>query len=521
MSILNVENLSHDFGDKVIFKNISFRLLKGEKIGLVGANGSGKTTLMNVLTGKLLPDEGIIMWSNNLKKGYLNQHYLLQEGMTIRDTLKAAFSDLYDLEAEIQSLSCELSDGSLSEETMNNKLRKLGNIQEQLYSSDFFQVDSKIASMSEGLGISMLGLDTTVDKLSGGQKTKVMLAKLLLSEPQLLLLDEPTNYLDKDHVEWLADYLCNYKNSYIVISHDTTFLNKITNVIYHLQFANLKRYPGNYEAFLRLKEEEEKVYIAQYHRQQQEIKRLEQFVNSNIVRASTTKRAQSRQKMLDKMDRMEKPKSSIKPSFHFKNCREPGKLIFESNNLEIGYSYPLMKDISLKLTRGEKVALTGCNGIGKTTLLKTIMGLNEKLGGSISYGEYLYPVYYAQEFHYKSDITPLDEVRSDFPSLTQKEIRRALALCGLKEEHIFQSMKSLSGGEQSKVRLCKMMLQPANWLVLDEPTNHLDAPAKEALKESLKLFKGTVLLVCHESLFYEDWITDQWNMESMLVVRNS
>lgn len=517
MSILNVENLSHSFGDKVIFKNISFRLLRGEKIGLVGANGAGKTTLFNMLTGRLLPDEGIIKWSNTSRIGYLDQHSELPAGMSIRDILRTAFTELYDLEEQIQSLSNKLAD--LDEVDADRVLRRIGDMQDKLYSSEFFRIDSLIDTMSAGLGIDALGMNFEACRLSGGQKTKVLLARLLLSSPDLLLLDEPTNYLDREHIVWLTDYLTNYKNSFIVISHDTGFLNDIVNVIYHLQFASIKRYQGNYNTFLKLKDEEEKRYISEYRNQQEEIKRLEQFVRSNIVRAATTKRAQSRQKKLEKMERLEKPKTLIRPYFSFRNCREPGRLIFESNDLDIGYSYPLMKDINLKLTRGEKIAVSGCNGIGKTTLLKTIMGITPKLGGSISYGEHLRPVYYEQEFYYKNQITPMDEIWREYPELTKKEIRKALAQCGLREEHVLESMCQLSGGEQSKVRLCKLILKPSNWLILDEPTNHLDVDSKEALKESLNAFQGTVLLVCHESEFYEDWVTGVWNMENLLAVR--
>lgn len=520
MSILDVENLTHGFGDKVLFKNISFRLLKGEKIGLVGANGAGKTTLFNILTGRLLADEGVVRWSNTSKLGYLDQHSVLENGKSIRNTLRDAFEQLYKLEAEIQSVSEKLTDDTMSKQEMNRLLNKIGNLQDKLYSSEFFEIESRIDIMAAGLGIDALGMDTEVDKLSGGQRTKVLLAKLLLSAPDLLLLDEPTNHLDKEHVEWLVEYLSSYKNSFIVISHDTGFLNRIVNVVYHLQFASIKRYPGNYDTFLKLKGEEEERYITEYYRQQEEIKKMEQFIKSNIVRASTTKRAQSRQKQLDKIQRLEKPKTNVKPYFEFKKSRDPGKLIFESRNLEIGYSYPLMKEINLKLTRGEKIAITGCNGIGKSTFLKTVMGLIPKLGGNISLGEYLQPVYYEQELHYDSDITPMEEVWNEYPTLTQKEVRKALALCGLKEEHVLQNLRQLSGGEQSKVRLCKLVLKPSNWLILDEPTNHLDTVAKDALKQSLKTFEGTILLVCHESEFYEDWITDIWNMEKLLVTQN-
>ncbi|MDP4089657.1 MAG: ABC-F family ATP-binding cassette domain-containing protein [Bacillota bacterium] len=518
MSIFNVENLTHGFGDKVLFKDVSFRLLKGEKVGLIGANGSGKTTLFNILSGRLLADEGVIKWSHASRIGHLDQHSSLEEGKSIRDTLRDAFRELYKLEEEMQQHSEKLSDSIQDERAMNKILKRIGDIQDKLYSSGFFEIESRIDTMAAGLGIDILGMDTEVNKLSGGQRTKVLLARLLLSSPDLLLLDEPTNYLDAEHVEWLSEYLSSYKNSFMVISHDTGFLNRVVNIIYHLQFTDIKRYPGNYDAFIKLKDEAEKKYITDYYRQQEEIKRLEQFVKSNIVRASTTKRAQSRQKMLDKIDRLEKPKTAPKPYFDFKTCRDPGKLIFESRELDIGYSYPLMRNINLKLTRGDKIALTGCNGIGKTTFLKTVMGMIPGLGGRISYGEYLQPVYYEQEFHYRSGLTPMEEIWNEYPDLTQKEVRKALALCGLKEEQVRQSMSSLSGGEQSKVRLCRLILKPCNWLILDEPTNHLDTAAKESLKESLKDFKGTVLLVCHEQEFYEDWVTEVWNMENLITV---
>lgn len=513
MSLLNVENLTHGFGDKILFKKISFRLLKGEHVGLIGANGAGKSTLINLLVGNLLPDEGTIQWANSIKLGYLDQHAVLESGKSIRDTLEAAYKNLYDIETEMVSLWDKLA--SLEEEEIEKLLKRIGYLQELLDSSDFYRIDSNINDAASGLGLTALGMDTPVDKLSGGQRTKVLLAKLLLSKPDLMLLDEPTNYLDKEHIQWLSQYLSDYPHSFIVISHDTDFLNNIVNAIYHLEFACLKRYPGNYDKFKSMYEAEKEKYIQDYYRQQAEIEKMENFVRSNMARASTTKRAQSRQKMLDKIERLEKPKAAVKPSFFFKKSRDSGKLIFKCSSLDIGYKYPLAESIDLNLKRGEKAALIGCNGIGKTTFLKTIMGVIPRLGGEIEFGDYLFPAYFQQEVYKKSNITPLEEVWNDFPELSQKEVRSSLALCGIKAEHIREKMHELSGGEQSKVRLCKLMLTPSNWLLLDEPTNHLDESAKESLKESLRNYDGSVILVCHEKEFYEDWVTDIWDMEKI------
>lgn len=513
MSILNLENISFGYDDKTIIKNISFRLLKGEHVGLIGTNGAGKTTLFNLLCGSLIPDSGTIYMPSSVKIGYLDQQSLLQEEYSIREILRTAFAELYMLEKELLSIGDRLS--ASAEGNTDKLLRDFGRIQELLQQSDFYSIDSLINNVAGGLGLAALGMDTPVRLLSGGQRTKIKLAKLLLEHPNLLLLDEPTNYLDKEHVDWLADYLSSYPGSFIVISHDTVLLNKITNVIYHLEYAGLKRYPGNYDKFLLLQEEEHKQYVLEYSRQQQQIAKLEDFISKNLVRASTTKQAQSRRKQLNKIERLEKPKKLPKPTFRFNYSRESSRLVFESQNLNIGYTYPIISSLNFKLTKGEKIAITGCNGIGKTTLLKTIMGTLPALGGHMELGEFLSPLYFEQEVKQK-DLTPLDAVWADFPGKTQKEIREALAKCGLKQEHVLQRLSSLSGGEQSKVRLCKLMLQPGNWLLLDEPTNHLDINAKQALREALTAFEGTVLLVCHEEEFYRDWVTGIWDMEAFI-----
>jgi ATPase subunit of ABC transporter with duplicated ATPase domains len=514
LSILNVDNISFGYDDKTILKNISFRLLKGEHAGLVGDNGTGKTTLFNILTGELIADEGNLQWSSNLKIGYLEQHIMLSEEESILNNLRDAFKELYTVEARINSISNKLSGMETSD--MNKALKELGNLQDRLMLSGFYNIDSVIRTVSTGIGLDALGLDIKASKLSGGQRTKVSLAKLLLEKPDLLLLDEPTNYLDEEHVDWLSNYLNNYPKSFIVISHDTEFLNCITNVILHLEFCNLKRYPGNYDNYVRLSKLEREKYINDYNRQQKEIHKMESFIEANIVRATTTKRAQSRRKQLSKIERIEKPQTSPKPSFSFLTCRQPGKLIFKSSQLDIGYNYPIIKGLTLELFRGQKIAITGCNGIGKSTMLKTLLGVIPKLGGNIQYGEFLKPVYFEQETKYTEDITAMEEVWHDFPHKTQREIREALAKCGLKQEQIMHSMNQLSGGEQSKVRLCKLTLTPSNWLILDEPTNHLDLESKEVLKKALDKFQGTVVAVSHEKEFYEDWVTGIWNMEKYI-----
>ena len=513
MSVLDIENLNFGFGDNVLLKNISFNLCKGEHVGLVGTNGTGKTTLLNIITGKLIPDSGKVFIPASVKIGFLDQHAEFKDGCTIRNYLKSAYNDLYRIENKITKISNSFNGKNNYE--AEKLIREIGNLQDILYSNDFYSIDKKINNVATGIGLSVLGLDTNVEKLSGGQRTKVKLAKLLLINPNLLLLDEPTNYLDREHIDWLSDYLKNYNESFIVISHDTDFLDRITNIIYHIEFTNLRRYIGNYNAFLKLKDDETKRYINEYTRQQKEISRMEDFINKNIVRATTTKRAQSRRKQLAKIDRLEKPKTSPKSYFHFTEARESGKLVFRSSSMNIGYNYPLISNLNLELYKGEKIAITGCNGIGKSTLLKTIMGIIKPLKGSVELGEFLFPAYFEQETK-TGDTTAIEDVWNMFPRKTQKDIREALAKCGLQKDHVFEKLSQLSGGEQAKVRLCKLMMVESNWLLLDEPTNHLDVNSKLALKDALKKYKGTILLVCHEKEFYDGLVTKIWNMEEFL-----
>ena len=510
MSILNVEHLSHGFGDRAIFQDVSFRLLKGEHIGLVGANGEGKSTFMNIITGKLMPDEGKVEWAKNVNVGYLDQHTVLEKGMTIREVLKSAFGPLFEMEANMNAICDRM--GEASEEEMNEMMEELGTIQDLLMAHDFYIIDSKVDEVGRALGLDEIGMERDVTELSGGQRTKVLLGKLLLQKPDILLLDEPTNYLDVQHIEWLKRYLLDYENAFILISHDIPFLNSVINLVYHMENQRLDRYVGDYDKFQEVYAVKKAQLEAAYKRQQQEIAELEDFVARNKARVATRNMAMSRQKKLDKMEVIELAKEKPKPEFHFLEARTAGKYIFETKDLVIGYDEPLSRPLNLVMERGQKAVLVGANGIGKTTLLKSILGLIPALSGSVELGDYLSIGYFEQEMAPGNTNTCLDEIWKEFPSYTQYQVRSALAKCGLTTKHIESQVRVLSGGEQAKVRLCKLINRESNVLLLDEPTNHLDVDAKAELKRALKEYKGSILLICHEPEFYEGLATDIWDL---------
>lgn len=511
MSILNVEHLSHGFGDRAIFEDVNFRLLKGEHIGLVGANGEGKSTFMNIITGHLQPDEGKVEWSKNVKAGYLDQHAVLEAGMTIGSVLASAFDDLFTVEAHINELYEKMADAD--EDTMTEYLEETGNLQEYLTNHDFYMIDAKVQEVARALGLLDLGLEKDVTELSGGQRTKVLLGKLLLEKPDILLLDEPTNYLDAEHISWLQRYLQEYENAFILISHDIPFLNSVINIIYHMNERKLSRYVGDYDHFLEVYEMQKAQQEAAYNRQQQEIADLKDFVARNKARVSTRNMAMSRQKKLDKMDVIQKTVERPKPEFNFMTARTPSKYIFKTKDLVIGYDQkePLSKTLDLEMERGGKIVLTGANGIGKSTLLKSILGLIPSLKGNVTLGDYLEIGYFEQETAPDIQTTCMEEIWNEFPGFSQYEVRSALAKCGLTTEHIESKVKVLSGGEQAKVRLCKLLNRPSNLLVLDEPTNHLDVDAKDELLRALKAYPGSILMVCHEPEFYESLATQVWD----------
>ncbi|NLY83675.1 MAG: ABC-F family ATP-binding cassette domain-containing protein [Acholeplasmataceae bacterium] len=511
MSYLNVTNVSHSFGGREILEDVSFKLLRGEHVGLVGANGEGKSTFLNIVTGHLMPDEGKVEWPGRVTVGYLDQQSSLVSGQTIREVLRTAFDEMYAAEQQMLDLYNQMAEAS--PEKLDKLMAAVGEIQTELEHSGFYSLDAKIEEVANGLGLGEIGLDRDVADLSGGQRSKVLLTKLLLQDSSILLLDEPTNYLDENHIEWLAKFLQNYEHSFILISHDVSFLNKVVNVIYHLENCTLTRYSGDYDKFLELSA----IYKAQqnsaYERQQQEVAQLEDFIARNKARISTTGRAKSRQKKLEKMELIEKPREKLKPTFRFREARTPSRFIVEARDLVLGYDSALTRPVSFSLERGQKIAVKGVNGLGKTTLLKTILGQIAPFAGKVELGDFLEPGYFEQEERVRNDKTALEDVWSEYPGMTNYEIRAALAACGLTNEHITSKVFVLSGGEAAKVRLCKLMLREVNWLVLDEPTNHLDVDAKEELQRALKEFKGSILLVSHEPEFYEGWITSVMNIE--------
>lgn len=509
MSILNVENLTHGFGDRAIFDNVSFRLLKGEHIGLIGANGEGKSTFMSIITGKLQPDEGKIEWAKNVRVGYLDQHTVLEKGRTVRDMLSSAFAWLYDMETQMNEICDKM--GEADEQELEQLMEDLSVIQDMLTNHDFYMIDAKVDEVARALGLMEIGMDRDVTELSGGQRTKVLLGRLLLAKPDILLLDEPTNYLDVEHIEWLKRYLNDYENAFILISHDIPFLNSVVNLIYHMDHLQLNRYVGNYDKFEEVYAVKKAQLEAAYHKQQKEIADLKDFVARNKARVATRNMAMSRQKKLDKMDVIELAAEKPKPEFRFKEARTPGRYIFTTKGLVIGYDDPLSRPLDLEMERGQKIVLTGANGIGKTTLLKSILGLIPPLAGTVEQGDYLEIGYFEQEMDKNISTTCIEEIWKDFPSFTQYEVRSALAKCGLTTKHIESLVKVLSGGEQAKVRLCKLINRPTNILLLDEPTNHLDVDAKTELKRALQEYKGSILMVCHEPEFYEGLATDVWD----------
>ena len=509
MSILNVEHLSHGFGDRAIFQDVSFRMLAGEHIGLIGANGEGKSTFMSIITGTLMPDEGKIEWAKNVRVGYLDQHTVLEKGMTVREVLTSAFDFLFEMEEKMNHICDNM--GEMSPDEMDTAMEELGTIQDLLMMHDFYMIDSKVDEVARALGLTDIGLDRDVTDLSGGQRTKVLLAKLLLEKPDILLLDEPTNYLDVVHIEWLKRYLNDYENAFILISHDIPFLNSVVNLIYHMENQRLDRYVGNYDQFQEVYAMKKAQLEAAYNKQQKEIAQLKDFVARNKARVATRNMAMSRQKKLDKMDVIELASEKPKPEFNFKLSRTPSRYIFQTKDLVIGYIEPLSTPLNLEMERGQKIVLTGANGIGKTTLLKSILGLIPSISGTVEQGDYLNIGYFEQEMTGDGTKTCIETLWDEFPSFSQYEVRSALAKCGLTTKHIESQVRVLSGGEQAKVRLCKLINRETNVLLLDEPTNHLDTDAKDELKRALIDYNGSILMVCHEPDFYDGLATDVWD----------
>lgn len=513
MSLLEVKNLSHTYGDKKLYSNVCFELYKGEHMGIVGVNGAGKSTLLKIICNTVIPDEGEIKWQSNINIGILDQYAEIVEDYSIYDYLKTAFNELYKIEQKLNKLYEEMAYNQ-----NENIMKKAAVYQEMLEEREFYSIDSSIKKVATGLGIDAIGYDKELKKLSGGQRAKTILAKLLLQSPDILLLDEPTNFLDKEHIKWLSEYLEEFKGAFIIVSHDFDFLDKITTCICDIDHKNIRKYNGGYSAFLKQKERLQEDYVRRYSEQKREIDKLEKYIAKNKVRASTAKIAKGRQKQLDKIERIDAPSfRTLKPVIKFKYTHATPKIALSIKDLEVGYRYAILPKLNFTINNGEKVVITGFNGIGKSTLLKTIIGEIKSLSGKVKFGENIKPGYYEQDLKWENDqLNPMEIISDEFPKMTNNEIRKHLSQCGVKSETALQSIKSLSGGEQSKVKLCKLTLTLCNLLILDEITNHMDLDSKEALKEALIAYEGTVVLVSHEAAFYEDLADRIINIEKMI-----
>lgn len=499
MSVVEIKNLRFNYRDNELYNDCNLRVFKDDHLGLVGKNGSGKTTLMNLIAKKFDPDYGEILWEGGVSFSYLDQHLKVYDDYTIDEYLYKVYDNLFKEEARMNELYHSLE--TAKESDYDKILNKAYLIQEYLEKEEFYSIKSKIGNVINGLGITYDG-SWKLKNLSGGQRAKVFLGKMLLEEKDVLLLDEPTNFLDVSHVEWLTKYLQNYPKAFIVISHNIDFLNDVCNCICELENKKLTKYRGDYLSYLEQKEMNDKTYLSQYEAQQKYIKKTQEFIDKNIVRATTTKRAQSRQKELDKLVKIDKPMTEKKVKFEFKNASGYNNEAIRIKDLVIGYDRALLPKINLKIRFGEKVVIVGKNGIGKSTFIKTILNQIEKLDGDIWLNPLNKITYFPQELDSTMKCHAVEYFKHDYPLMEDKEIRDILGRYGITGELALRSMDRLSGGELAKVRFAKLSLEKSNLLILDEPTNHLDKNAKSALFKAMELYSGTIILVSHEKEFY-------------------
>lgn len=516
--LLEVKDLQLTYDKKTLFNKASFRVLPNEKIGLIGNNGVGKSTLINILCGNIIPDGGSIEFDKKIKVGYLDQYMKVDKKLTIEEYLKLAFKYLYDKEEE-RNQYLELLNNTTDPILIDRYVRLSSQIHDELESKEFYALNSKIARITAGLGVTNYGLNTLMSHLSGGQKVKVILCKLLLEQPDLLILDEPTNFLDTSHVDWLVKYLKEYKGNFLIVSHNQEFLNEVVNVILEIEFGKITKFKGNYQTYLVKKAAMEENYEKEYLAQQREVKTLEKYIEKNKVKTSTAKQAKSRAKKLEKMELLEKPKSEdIHLNLFFNYKAIFSHKLLEVKNLEIGYYGSLLPPMDFMVKSGEKIAISGFNGIGKTTLLKTLIGELKPIKGEYKFVDDVIIAYFEQEHNFENmDSTPYQEISNLYPLMDSSTIRSNLARCGITKGLALQPLKTLSGGELSKLKLCKVMLQKANVLVLDEPTNHLDKNAREDLLKALKKYQGTVIFVSHEREFIKELATRVYNIEDLLM----
>lgn len=497
MELLQVTNLTYAVPDKQLYENSSFTLQSGEHMGIVGKNGAGKSTLLKILLGSVLPDEGTVVWNPNATLGYLDQYANMDETLTIHEFLSSAYQELYKTEKEM--LKLYETYGETGEDQL---LERAATYQERLEISGFYEVENEISKAITGLGISNGEAAKQLAALSRGDKIKVILAKLLLEKPSVLILDEPTNYLDQEHIDWLTDYMKAFENAFIIVSHDTEFLSKIATCICDIDFGEIKKYHSDYADFLKQKAHFTEAYQSQFDAQQRKIKETEAFIQKNIA-GIKTKMAQGRRKHLERMERLKEPEKTIPANFTFKNAPQSSPNALTIEGLAIGYDKQLLSAFDLQVKKGEKFVITGADGLGKTALLKTLLGQLPALAGQSHFSPQVKIGYHSQEIEWENtEWTPIETLANKYTRLTYEDVRRELAKCGIKRELADKNLYMLSGGEQSKVKLCDLTMQPSNFLILDEPTNHLDVDSRKALQTALKNFKGSVLFVSNDEQFY-------------------
>lgn len=504
MSLFTVSNINFRYSDKALFNDASFRIFNNEHVVLVGPNGAGKTTLLKMLAKELKPDSGSVIWEADRKVGYLDQYVYIDPELIVKDYIYDVFKDLFSLETKMLQLYTDVSN-ELDEVKMNRLLNYATEIQEELDDKNFYAIRSLINSIINGLGLEPSVLDLPVKHLSGGMRAKIILAKLLLEKNDVLLLDEPTNFLDIAHIDFLANFLNEYEQSFVVVSHDEAFIEKIAKVVIAIENGTVNRYKGDYQFYLKERlirfEHHEKAYLSQ----QRLIKETENFISKNIVRASTTKRAKSRRKMLNKLTRIVPVIKDKTYEFEFLTKSDTGIDVLKIEDLEIGYNGNAIIDpINFIIRNKEKVAITGVNGIGKSTFIKTILNQIDKISGTFKWIDTSIVSYLEQDSFFTSTDTAFEVVHYKYPKLNNTGVMSLLASYGINYEIATRPLNTLSGGEQTKVKLALLKYEYGNVLILDEPTNHLDLAAKEALKDALINYDGTLILVSHEKSFYEE-----------------
>ena len=500
--LIQLNNITKNFVVNEIFSNVKMEINDKDRVAIVGRNGAGKSTLLKIISGELSFDSGERTISKNTTIGYLSQEFIVREDLSIYEEMITCFDEIISLEANLEKLSYELTPENIENDP--GLLDRFDRLQNEVLTHKDYHYKSKIESVLYGLDFTKDVFDKKISTFSGGEKTRLSMAKLLLSEPDLLILDEPTNHLDMENVAWLENYLSSYNGAIVIVSHDRYFLDKVVNVVYNLEFGKLKKYVGNYSKFLKQYEEDYEKQLKEFTSQQKDIKRLEEFVQKNIARASTSKMAKSRQKVLDKMELIDNPKKDDKAAnIEFNIKEQSGRDVLMIENLKVGYDGKQVGNAyNFSVYKGDRIAIVGRNGIGKSTLIKTIAKKQNAISGSVHYGSKVSLGYYDQkQAEFESSKTILNELWDEYPLMKEAEVRTVLGRFLFRGDSVLKIVRDLSGGEKARLQLAKLMLEKNNLLVLDEPTNHLDITSKQVLEDALENYEGTIVFVSHDRYF--------------------